>query len=455
MATVTPNFNWPVPTSTDLVKDGATAIEALGDSIDASMVDLKGGTTGQVLAKASNTDMDFTWVTDAAGDIQGVTVTSPLTGGGTSGTVTVGILSGTTSNLGAVQLSDSTSSTSTTLAATANAVKTAYDLAASAASGSSTNVAGKNVILNSNFSVWQRGTSIAAQQVGFNYVADRWGGSCNTSGAATVSRQVTGDTTNLPFIQYCARYQRDAGNTATGIQYLNQPIETVNSIPLAGKTVTVSFYARRGANFSAASNILTCALISGTGTDQNYLGTWTGAVTVATTNATLTSTWQRFQFSGTVGATATELTLPFTYTPTGTAGANDYYEVTGVQLEIASSATAYSPNTSTQALELAACQRYYFQTFVSAATESTNKVSSYSDANYGQGTRWPVQMRVAPSVTVYSSNGGTANRVRQISNNTNYTPASISDIGVNGFNIFTGIALSNMIDWHYTASAEL
>lgn len=129
MATVTPNFNWPVPTSTDLVKDGATAIEALGDSIDASLVDLKGGTTGQVLSKNSNTDMDFTWVTDPGGDITGVTVTSPLTGGGTSGSVTVGILSGTTSNLGAVQLSDSTSSTSTTLAATANAVKTTYDLA--------------------------------------------------------------------------------------------------------------------------------------------------------------------------------------------------------------------------------------------------------------------------------------------------------------------------------------
>jgi hypothetical protein len=129
MATTTPNFGWPVPTSTDLVKDGATAIEALGDSIDASLLDLKGGTTGQVLSKNSNTDMDFVWVTDAAGDITGVTVSSPLTGGGTSGTVTVGILSGTTSNLGAVQLSDSTSSTSTTLAATANAVKTTYDLA--------------------------------------------------------------------------------------------------------------------------------------------------------------------------------------------------------------------------------------------------------------------------------------------------------------------------------------
>ena len=67
MATTTPNFSWPVPTSTDLVKDGATAIEGLGDAIDASLLDLKGGTTNQVLAKNSNTDMDFKWETPAAG----------------------------------------------------------------------------------------------------------------------------------------------------------------------------------------------------------------------------------------------------------------------------------------------------------------------------------------------------------------------------------------------------
>jgi hypothetical protein len=67
MATTTPNFGWSVPTSSDLVKNGATAIETLGDSIDASLVDLKGGTTGQVLAKASNTNMDFSWTTPAAG----------------------------------------------------------------------------------------------------------------------------------------------------------------------------------------------------------------------------------------------------------------------------------------------------------------------------------------------------------------------------------------------------
>jgi hypothetical protein len=75
MATTTPNFGWPVPTSTDLVKDGATAIESLGDSIDASLLDLKGGTSGQVLSKNSNTDMDFTWVTsDDANAIQNTIV---------------------------------------------------------------------------------------------------------------------------------------------------------------------------------------------------------------------------------------------------------------------------------------------------------------------------------------------------------------------------------------------
>jgi len=73
MATTTPNFGWAVPTSTDLVKDGAVAIETLGDSIDASLVDLKGGTTGQVLKKATNTDMDFVWSSDSAG------MTNPMT----------------------------------------------------------------------------------------------------------------------------------------------------------------------------------------------------------------------------------------------------------------------------------------------------------------------------------------------------------------------------------------
>jgi hypothetical protein len=75
MATTT-NFGWETPDDTDLVKDGALAIRTLGSAIDTSLVDLKGGTTGQVLSKNSNTDMDFTWVAvdpltilDAKGDL--------------------------------------------------------------------------------------------------------------------------------------------------------------------------------------------------------------------------------------------------------------------------------------------------------------------------------------------------------------------------------------------------
>ena len=61
MAT-TPNFGWVTPAPTDLVTDLPADFEIFADAVDASLVDLKGGTTGQVLAKASNTDMDFSWV---------------------------------------------------------------------------------------------------------------------------------------------------------------------------------------------------------------------------------------------------------------------------------------------------------------------------------------------------------------------------------------------------------
>ncbi len=72
MATTT-NFGWETPDDTDLVKDGAAAIRTALGGVDTSFVDLKGGTTGQVLAKASNSDLDFVWSADAAG------MTNPMT----------------------------------------------------------------------------------------------------------------------------------------------------------------------------------------------------------------------------------------------------------------------------------------------------------------------------------------------------------------------------------------
>jgi len=146
MANPTNPFSWQMPTASDLVTDLPADFEVFGQAVATSMADLLGGTTGQILAKASDANMDFTWIANDQGDITGVTASSPLTGGGTSGALTIGILSGTTSNLGAVQLSDSTSSTSTTLAATANAVKTTYDLANGAIPKSLIDAAGDLII---------------------------------------------------------------------------------------------------------------------------------------------------------------------------------------------------------------------------------------------------------------------------------------------------------------------
>jgi hypothetical protein len=129
MTNPTSNFGWQMPTSTDLVTDLPADFEVFGQAVDTDFVDLLGGTTGQVLSKTTNTDLDFTWVTPQVGDITAVNVTSPITGGGSAGAVTIGINAATTSVVGAVQLSDSTSTTSSVLASTPTATKSAYDLA--------------------------------------------------------------------------------------------------------------------------------------------------------------------------------------------------------------------------------------------------------------------------------------------------------------------------------------
>lgn len=191
MATTT-NFGWETPDDTDLVKDGAAAMRTLGNSIDTSFVDLKGGTSGQILSKASNTDLDYTWIDNQVGDITSITATSPLTGGGTGGDVTVGIQDATTSVKGAVQLEDSTSSTSTVKAATPNSVKSAYDLAGAAIPKSLIDAAGDLIVGTAADTAGRLGIGTAGQvlKVNSGATALEWG----VAGGAGALTYVSGTT---------------------------------------------------------------------------------------------------------------------------------------------------------------------------------------------------------------------------------------------------------------------
>ena len=262
----------------------------------------------------------------------------------------------------------------------------------------------QNAVYNSGFDVWQRGTSIGTGNgaAGVNYTADRWQ-SVMTAGAMTTSRQATGDTTNLPNIRYCARVQRDSGSTNTNIVNLIQTLETTDSIRFTGQTITLSFYARAGANFSSASSALGVNLYYGTGTDQNVIYTFTSSGAVISTTKTLTTTWQRFTATATVPTASTEIGYWFNYTPSGTAGANDWFEVTGVQLETGSVATPFNRMSATIQGELAACQRYYWRVTETDASPAgiVGHMFKYLTGDGMAFIQCPVPMRVSPTSLDY------------------------------------------------------
>jgi hypothetical protein len=386
MTNPTSNFGWQMPTASDLVTDLPADFEVFGQAVDTSLADLKGGTTDQVLAKNSNTDMDFKWVTsDDANAIQNSIVDAKgdliaASANDTPARLAVG-------NNGETLVADSSATTGLRWTATPNAT---------------------NPVINSSFDIWQRGTSVAlpaSTSIANSYTADRFQMPNGANQACTVSRQATGDTTNLPNIQYCGRFQRNSGQTGTSQVNPSYNLETADSIPFAGKQITFSFYARAGANFSQASNALGVIMVTGTGTDQNLQFGYAGQTQVINTSATLTTTWQRFTFTtaAALSNSATQLGFYFPWIPTGTAGAADYFEITGIMINVGTTALPYRRNAGTIQGELAACQRYYWRTGGSQVYQGLAFGVGYNSTQAAIILRFPVTMRTVPTTFDFSS----------------------------------------------------
>jgi len=216
-----------------------------------------------------------------------------------------------------------------------------------------------------------------------------------------------------------------------------QSFATEEALRFAGQTATFSFYARAGANYSAASSALTPYVISGTGIDQNRPGAnYTGETIDSSSTVTLTTTWQRFTKTVTFSSAMTEFALYFEATPTGTAGANDYFEVTGVQMELGSVATTFKRAGGTIQGELAACQRYYYLLLEGSGFTFGN-AAYYTSTDVLGTVFFPVQMRTAPT---FSAASGSFYEVVRNNGSNALSGLSSNLISTRTANIFAGSA---------------
>jgi hypothetical protein len=293
------------------------------------------------------------------------------------------------------------------------------------------------------------------------------------SSAAGIFNQDTSITAGLGF-KYNAKVGRNNGSALTNSIAIYQALETLDSIPLAGQSVTVSYYAKKGANFSAASNNLNLVFNTGTGTDQSVssmnANTWTGQVQTLVSDA-ITTSWVRYQHTFTVPSSTTQAGIQIYYTPVGTAGADDNFYITGVQMEIGTSASSY--NFMPFEVELALCQRYYEKSFPYATAPAQNagtsgsvlfpQVVAASTQSYYFIASYQVEKRVVVSSATIGAilyNPSAANA--QLRNVATSTDCSATTVNANSAKTLSVISTSpggstqgNGLIVHWTADVEL
>lgn len=274
----------------------------------------------------------------------------------------------------------------------------------------------RNYLDNGALNVQQRGTgtvtcAAAAAITSAAYGPDRFGCSANvTSGAGRQALVTTAALLPAGFASVDTLFRTSGALTQPVC--VHQEVPTSRATALAGKTVTLSYYAAALAGLAADNNsIITASIYYGTGSDQGY-GTmtaspaitpaWTGIAFVSGVNQAaqvITTTPTRYSATGAVPSTATEVGIALCFTPTATgAGATDGFAFTGVQLEVAPSPTAYE--FQAPQVELATAQRYFYRITESATVIGQRALCAISTTSLAVcQIRFPVPMRVAPTMT--------------------------------------------------------
>lgn len=246
----------------------------------------------------------------------------------------------------------------------------------------------RNVIINGAMDIWQRGTTSALGGLAYES-ADRWK-QASGDNVGVISRA-----TDAPDgFTYSQKLIRTVGSTGTTNMYVNTCLESIDSRKLAGKTVTLSFYAKVGADFSPDYSAIAARISTGTGTDESYgIKFPTGNIDIDN-YAVLTTNWVRYSYSMTLDADMNQIGLMFYYMPVGIAGADDSFYYTGVQIELGAVATPFEFRHYAQ--ELALCQRYCYGVTTAVAAETIGFGYSTSDTIAYINISLPVEMREVP-----------------------------------------------------------